>query len=60
MDEKLVLTKYESDLRILNKNKWLYYSGKMSQEQLKALSWEVFELVYLEPTLIDSLKVILI
>ena len=47
MDEKLVLTKYESDLRILNKNKWLYYSGKMSQEQLKLLSWEVFELALL-------------
>ena len=47
MDEKLVLTKYESDLRILNKNKWLYYSGKMSQEQLKILSWEVFELALL-------------
>ena len=47
MDEKLVLTKYESDLRILNKNKWLYYSGKMSQEQLKVLSWDVFELALL-------------
>lgn len=47
MDEKLVLTKYESDFRILNKNKWLYYSGKMSQEELKLLSWEVFELALL-------------
>jgi len=44
MDEKLVLAKLESDLRIMNKNKWLYYSGKMSQEELKELQWEVFDL----------------
>jgi len=44
MDEKLVLKKYESDLKVLNKNKWLYYSGKISQEQLDLLGWEPFEL----------------
>jgi hypothetical protein len=44
MDEKLILKKYESDLKVLNKNKWLYYSGKISQEQLDLLGWEPFEL----------------
>lgn len=57
MDEKLILTKYESDLRILSKNKWLYYSGKMSQEELESLNWQPFELALLRTDLdrfIDS------
>ena len=44
MDEKLILKKYESDLAVLKKNKWLYYLGKMSEEQLLSLGWEAFEL----------------
>lgn len=43
-DEKLVLAKYESDLNILKKDKWLYYCGKLSQERLTELNWEPFEL----------------
>ena len=31
MDEKLISKKFESDLAVLKKNKWLYYSGKMSE-----------------------------
>ena len=56
-DEKMILTKLESDLRVLSKNKWLYYSGKMSEEQLKELNWETFELSLLRTDLdrfIDS------
>ena len=37
IDEKLILKKQESDLAILRKNKWLYYLGKMSEEQLNNL-----------------------
>lgn len=44
MDEKLILKKFESDLAVLKKNKWLYYSGKMSEEQLTKLEWEAFDL----------------
>lgn len=47
MDEKLILKKYESDIAILKKNKWLYYSGKMSEEQLEKLGWEAFDLAIL-------------
>ncbi len=57
MDEKLILSKIESDFKILNKNKWLYYSGKMSQEQLKELNWSVFDIHLLKTDLdrfIDS------
>jgi len=57
MDEKLVLKKYESDLKVLSKNKWLFYSGKMSQEQLDKLGWEPFDLALLRQDLdkfIDS------
>jgi len=44
LDEKLILKKQESDLAVLKKNKWLYYLGKMSEEQLATLGWEAFEL----------------
>lgn len=57
MDEKLILKKYESDFKILTKNKWLYYSGKMSDDQLKELEWEQFDLALLRNDLdrfIDS------
>lgn len=36
--------KLERDLKALQKNKWLYYTGKMSEEELKRLGWEPFEL----------------
>lgn len=34
----------ERDLKALQKDKWLYYTGKMSEEELKKLGWEPFEL----------------
>jgi len=34
----------ERDLKALQKDKWLYYTGKMSEEDLKRLGWEPFEL----------------
>jgi hypothetical protein len=43
-DEKLILSKYETDLSKLKRDKWLYYSGKMSEERLAELNWEAFEL----------------
>ena len=43
-DEKLILTKLNSELKILERNKWLYYTGKMSQEQLEEHDWEPFDL----------------
>lgn len=57
MDEKLILTKFESDFKVLNKNKWLYYSGKLSQEELNTFGWSAFELSLLRTDLdkfIDS------
>ena len=43
-DEKLILQKMESDLAILKKNKWLYYTGKLSKEELDTYGWEPFDL----------------
>jgi len=43
-DEKLVLRKWKKELSELIKLKWEYYTGKMSEEQLKELNWEPFEL----------------
>jgi|TARA_R110001583_G_scaffold36124_22_gene119143 hypothetical protein len=43
-DEKLVLGKMQSDLNILRRDKWLYYTGKMSQEDLEHRDWEPFNL----------------
>ena len=33
-DERLILKKLETDKRELTRDKWEYYSGKMSQEEL--------------------------
>ena len=43
-DEKLILGKMQSDLNVLRKNKWLYYTGKMDEEDLKSRNWEPFNL----------------
>ena len=34
MEEKLSLTRMETELDVLRKKKWLYFSGKMSQDEL--------------------------
>lgn len=44
MEEKLSLTRMESELDVLRKKKWLYYSGKMDQDELDANGWEQFDL----------------
>lgn len=44
MDEKMRLKKLESEQSLLRRNKWLYYTGRMSQEELTVLGWEPFEL----------------
>lgn len=57
MDEKVYLETLESKMNILNRDKWLYYSGKMSEEELSKKGWEPFELNILKNDLdrfIDS------
>ena len=57
MDEKIVLESIESKYRVLKRDKWLYYSGKLSKEELKQKGWEPFELNILKQDLdrfIDS------
>lgn len=44
MDEKLVLESLDSKLKVLRRDKWLYYSGKLSQDELKQKGWEPFDL----------------
>jgi hypothetical protein len=43
-DEKLILGKLKSDFNVLRKNKWLYYTGKLSQEELDNFGWATFDL----------------
>ena len=43
-DEKLILGKLKSDFSVLRKNKWLYYTGKLSQEELDDFGWDTFDL----------------
>ena len=53
MDEKILLESYEAKRR----DKWLYYSGKLSEEELKQKGWKPFELNILKQDLdrfIDS------
>ena len=57
MDEKLVLEALDSKLKILKRDKWLYYSGKMSEQELKKKGWQPFDLNVLKQDLdrfIDS------
>ncbi len=51
MDEKLRLTKLQHEYKILRKKKWLYYTGKISQEELEEEGWEPFELTILKTDL---------
>ena len=48
MDEKLKLAKSQSDFKIIKKKKWLYYTGKISEEELREEQWEPFELSVLK------------
>jgi len=43
-DEKLLLRKWKNELSSLVKLKWEYYTGKMSEEDLKKYGWEPFSL----------------
>ena len=43
-DEKLILGKIQSDLFRLKKDKWLYYTGKMTKDDLDKRGWETFDL----------------
>ena len=57
MDEKLIHENLESKLKILRRDKWLYYSGKLSEDELKRKGWEPFDLNILKQDLdrfIDS------
>lgn len=57
MDEKLILESMESKLKVLRRDKWLYYSGKMSDDELKQKGWQPFDLSILKQDLdrfIDS------
>lgn len=46
--EKLKLEQSLSERKIKRKNKWLYYTGKMSEEQLRFFGWEPFDLTILK------------
>jgi len=57
MDERLKLKRIENELLVLRRNKWLYYTGRMSKEELTQFGWEPFELNVLKTEsndLIDS------
>lgn len=48
MNDRLTLSKLETDLTKLRHRKWLYYTGKMSQEELNDLGWDSFDLTVLK------------
>mgnify|MGYP001464201830 CR=1 FL=1 len=47
-DEKLLMSKLDGDFKRLKRKKWLYYTGKMSHEELQDLEWEPFNLTLLK------------
>ena len=48
MNDRLTLSKLETDLTKLRHRKWLYYTGKMSREELNDLGWDSFDLTVLK------------
>ena len=42
---KLKLTKYRADYNLLRKNKFRYYRGELSREELQQLGWEQYQLI---------------
>ena len=48
MNDRLTLSKFETDLIKLRHRKWLYYTGKMSHEEMDELGWEPFDLTVLK------------
>ena len=51
MNEKLSLAKLQYDYKVLRKKRWLYYTGKISQEELEEEGWDPFELTILKTDL---------
>jgi hypothetical protein len=43
-DEKLKLVRMYSKQKAMRKLKWLYYTGKLDQNTLENLNWQVFDL----------------
>ena len=56
MDEKLRLKKLQNEQAVLRRNLWLYYTGRMSQEELQSLGWEPFQLNVLKTEADDLIK----
>ena len=50
-DERLFLKKLESEKRELLRDKWEFYSGKMTEEELNKRGWEPFQLKVLKQDL---------
>jgi len=58
-NSKLELQKLELEEKILKKDKWLYYTGKMGQDDLESYGWEPFDYNILKtdvPMFIDADK----
>ena len=50
-DERLILKQMRSRIKELVRDKWEFYSGKMSEEKLERLGWEPFQLKVLKQDL---------
>jgi hypothetical protein len=50
-DERLILRKLQVEKREMIRDKWEYYSGKMSEEELQRRGWEPFQLKVLKQDL---------
>ena len=58
-NSKLELEKLELEEKILKKDKWLYYTGKLGQDDLESHGWEPFDYNILKtdvPMFIDADK----
>jgi len=42
-DMRLIKRKHETEYRLLRRKKWEYYSGRISEEEMRSLGWEPFQ-----------------
>lgn len=56
MDEKMRLKKWQANIAVLRRKLWLYYTGRMSKEEIKEFGREPFELNVLKTEADDLIE----
>ena len=53
---KLKYKKLDNDFKVLLKNKWLHYNGKLSKEEIDEFGWNTQELIDTLKEILENIK----